>query len=1212
MALKLGIDIGSKTIKSVVLDEHDQLLFSSYELHYGRVADALHALLERLDAPCAGVEVACALTGSGTTGLAQKSGVEFVQEVLAAHRSITALHPEADAFIELGGEDAKLVYLRPPVEHRMNTSCAGGTGSFIEDVAQLLGEDMAGLDALAAQGEAAFSIASRCAVFATRDLKPLLSAGKNRADIAASAYQAVVNQTLGTLACGRPVKGTVLFLGGPMEHLPALVERFRRSLKLEPEHAIKPQNAQVMSAWGAALSVKPEAALPFEQLEALLRAASHEAHATMATLPPLGGAAAAAADGGGPAASGDAAVPAAAPAAEGDLPRAALAEAELPLYMGLDAGSTTMKMAVIDAQGRLVHNAYNGNPGDASAAAQEMLAAFRERCKAAGLDAATAVARTVACGYGEQMLVQAAGADDTMAETAAHLRGALAVFPQVSFVLDIGGQDMKALWVKDGQLAASAVNETCSSGCGAFMSNAAQTLGMSLEELDQAALKASAPVDLGARCTVFMRSCVRHAQEQGCGSQDIAAGAAYSVANNALRRLIGTKRIGTLGDFIVVQGGAFASDAVLRAFEHELGHAVHRSPLSPLMGAIGAAFTAREQAERVALEAGRGSYGEHAEQAPNTVAYQQELLRSYGNMEQNGPRGALKLGLIAAMNDYESLPFWHTCLTRLGFSLLVPSVCEVEVSQPELAETLVSDMVCLPAQLMHKHALKLAHSGASCIFAPSSGDSGLCCVTREYSQVLPDALKASISIPVFVPLLSMFSPRKLMFHMDNPRTLCRELNAMLDELAAVGAGAASVPRVSVQEIEDAVAAGRAELERFTSAIIQASDDALAWTHERPERRAVLLSGRGYHTAPELLNGIDRILNEEGFAVIGPLGLAARAREARTRFMPDGIDRNRAWVPAKHMLGFAALAVSDPQLELVCLQSFGCGLDAVSLVDVQRMLEANGRIFTVIKLDSKADAAHTRIRVRALADAAFAPGALHERPQQVKLGVEVAPAADDAQELLPFSGLQAADLDYAQRNLPSDICATAALIAAYAVRQARANPSKRIALPAVCELCIADCAQHFVTLEGLPNNVEWVSDWPHPSFVEELPQLPQGAPRIGLCGNPLLLFDPVASQDLPAFIRAQGVQPVYPTMDAWYADGCHYLSQLDSLQQQGVTHVLMLQNFLCLKAHVHVRGAMGELRRRYPGMRFTVIDIDTQASALNVRNRVLLALESLRD
>lgn len=1207
MTLKLGIDIGSKTIKSVVLNEDERLLFSSYDLHYGRVADALCELLECLEAPCAGDDVVCALTGSGATGLAQKSGVEFVQEVLAAHRSITTLHPEADAFIELGGEDAKLVYLRPPVEHRMNTSCAGGTGSFIEDVAQLLGEDMAGLDALAAQGSAVFSIASRCAVFATRDLKPLLSAGKSRADIAASAYQAVVNQTLGTLACGRPVKGTVLFLGGPMEHLPALVECFSRSLKLGPKQAVKPQNAQVMSAWGAALSAKG-AALPFERLTALLRDASRTAHATMATLPPLSDAEVLAGDEGESAAVAAAAAASGAP--EGDLPRMELSSAQLPLYMGLDAGSTTMKMAVIDAQGRLVYSAYNGNPGDAATAARQMLTAFHERYQEAGLDACTSVGRIVACGYGEQMLVQAAGAHDAMAETAAHMRGALAVFPRASFVLDIGGQDMKALWVKDGQLAASAVNETCSSGCGAFMSNAAQTLGMNLEELDQAALKADAPVDLGARCTVFMRSCVRHAQEQRYGSNDIAAGAAYSVANNALRRLIGTKRIDTLGDFIVVQGGAFASDAVLRAFEHELGRTVHRSSLSPLMGAIGAAFTAREQAQRAALEAENGHRGRHAEQAPNTVAYQQELLCSYGNVEQNGPRGRIKLGLIAAMNDYESLPFWHSCLAHLGFSLLVPSACDAEVGQPELAETLVSDMVCLPAQLMHKHALKLAHSGASCIFAPSSGDSGLCCVTREYSQVLPDALKACIDIPVFVPMLAMFSPCKLMYHMNDPRTLCLALNAMLDELAA--AGHASVPRVSVQELEEAVQLGREELERFTNAVAKASNEALAWTHEQPDRRAVLLSGRGYHTAPELLNGIDRILNEEGFAVIGPLGADAHAREARGKFMPEGIDRARAWVPAKRMLGYAALTVSDPQLELICLQSFGCGLDTVSLVDAQRMVETNGRVFTVIKLDSKADAAHTRIRVRALADAAFAQDTARKQPKQVKLGVEIAPPADCSQELLPFSGLQAADLDYAQRNLPNDICATAALLAAYAVRQSRANPNKRIALLAVCELCIADCAQHFVTLEGLPNNVEWVSDWPHPGFVDELPQLPQDAPRIGLCGNPLLLFDPVASQDLPAFIRAQGVQPVYPTIDAWYADGCHYLSQLDSLQQQGVTHVLMLQNFLCLKAHVHVRGAMGELRRRYPGMRFTVIDIDTQASALNVRNRVLLALESIKE
>lgn len=1184
MELKLGIDIGSKTIKTVVLGEDDNVIFSSYGFHYGRVRKALDELLTRLAPVCSGHEVSCALTGSGATGIAQESGILFVQEVLAAHRCVAALYPKADAFIELGGEDAKLVYMREPVEHRMNTSCAGGTGSFIEDVARLFDVSMQELDCMAACGVPRFSIASRCAVFATRDLKPLLAAGEDHADVAASAYQAVVDQTLGTLACGRPVEGTVLFLGGPMEHLPALVERFKASLRLDDAHAIKPQSAQLVSAHGAALSAKAPAGMPFDELAVILRTASHSVGGDIATLPALmtmgpGGT-----------------LP------EGDLPRVSIEEATPPFYAGFDAGSTTMKMAVIDAKGRLVFSAYEANPGDAAKAARIMVSEFGGLCEQHGIDASANTARSIACGYGEQMLAEAVGAHAAIPETAAHLRGALAVFPQVSFVLDIGGQDMKALWVKDGQLAASAVNETCSSGCGAFMSNAAQTLGMSLEELDHAALGAEHPVDLGARCTVFMRSCVRHAQEQGCKAEDIAAGAAYSVANNALRRLIGSKRINTLGDFIVVQGGAFASDAVLRAFGHELGQPVHRSPLGPLMGAVGAAFAAREQSQGDTAPGCR-------EQAPNVVAYQQELLAGYKSMAGSGPRGGIKMGLIAAMNDYEALPFWHACLSRLGFSVAMPSACNEEVSRTELAETLVSDMVCLPAQLMHKQALQLYHAGATCILCPGSSDGGMCAVTREYPQVLPDALAGVIDIPVFTPLLSSFTPRRIMRYMEDSRILMRELNSVLCTLSE-GADE-EVPLITTPELEEAIAVGRREFERFTGAVDQATNEALAWVHEKPSRHGVILSGRSYHTAPDLLNGLDKVLNDAGFAVFAPLGLTRQAREARGRFIPTGPDRSRAWVPAKRLLGYAALAVMDKQLEVVNLQSFGCGLDAVSLVDVQRLLEENGRLFTLIKLDSKADAAHTRIRVRALADAVFNKESnAAQQENTYKLGADMAPAAPAGQDVLPFQGLAKEDGVYAQRCIPNDVCGTAALLSAYAVRQAHNNPDKRIVLPAPCEECIVDAAQHFVTLDGLPNNIEWVSDWPQCDHLQTLPQLLNNAPRIGLCGNPLLLFDPVANQDLPAFILEHGVQPVYPAMDTWYADGCHYLSQLDSLQQQGVEHVLMLQNFLCLKTHVYVRGSMAELRRRYPGMCFTVIDIDPQASALNVRNRVLLALESL--
>lgn len=1214
MTLSAGIDIGSKTIKAVVISKDDgasssafETVFTTYAPHNGRIRSSLEKLLADLEGSFGTDPMSLSLTGSGATGLAQANGVPFTQEVVAAHRSIKALYPKADAFIELGGEDAKLVFLHDPVEHRMNTSCAGGTGSFIEDTASMFGVSLAEFDCLAAAGTPRFDIAARCAVFAQRDLKPLLASGEDRADIAASAYQAVVNQTLGTLAAGRALEGTVLFLGGPMEHLPTLVDRFKASLSLDDEHGIKPANAQLMSALGSALAVagSDKKSTMAEYASRLLKKGI-EAQGGLALLQPL-------------AVNG---VNGINEHTEGQLETVELSDAELPLFMGFDAGSTTVKMAVIDSAGKLVTSSYDAEPGDPATAARFMLDAFEEQCASAGIDPKASVAKTVACGYGEQMLIDVIGADDVMAETAAHLRGALAVFPEASFVLDIGGQDMKALWVKDGSLASTAVNETCSSGCGAFMSSAAKTLGMTLAELDDAALASSHPVDLGARCTVFMRSRIRHAQEMGACPEDIAAGASYSVANNALRRLIGPKRMNTLGDFIVVQGGAFASDAVASAFEKELGHPVHRSPLSPLMGAIGAAFSALDD-----CLAGNGGdkLSENATdgEAPNVAAFQQQLLDNYKGRIGSGERSRVCVGLVASMNDYEALPFWHTLLAKLGFSVVVPHDCTETISQTQVSSTLVSDMVCLPAQQAHLHALQLARAGATVIFCPSSAESGMCPVTREYQQVLPRALAHAIHVPIHVPQLGRFSPRAMNKVLADPE----ELRDCIEELLPEG------DVLGHEELVDAVTAAYAEFHSFIARIEDASDKALEWIHADKRRHGIVLSGRSYHTSPELLNGIDGVLSEQGFAVLAPLGINKHASKARRPFIDHTLDRRRTWVAAKHMLGFAALAVVDPQLDVVCLQSFGCGIDAVSLLDVQHLLEEHGKPFTLIKLDSKADAAHTRIRVRALADSiasrkrtdnAAAQGKNAEgtntkekwtedgkKLEDAVLSIKIAPEVDTFQASLSFKGITPEDVECAQRIIPSDICGTAALLSAHAVNESRRHPNTRIQLPAPCEGCITQAAQHLVTLNDLDNLVEWVSDWPSDDFIERQPAMPHAAPKIGLCGNPLILFDAETNQHIADYIRSQGAAPTYPALDTWYSDCGHYAPQLESLYMQGIRHVLMLQSFLCLKTHVHVRGAMDELREKFPQMRFTVIDIDPQASSLNVRNRVLLALEELK-
>ncbi|MGN0037810.1 MAG: BadF/BadG/BcrA/BcrD ATPase family protein, partial [Coriobacteriales bacterium] len=1174
----------------------------------------------QLEERCAGQLLELGFTGSGALGLARELGLPHVQEVVAARSGVQAQGVRADAFIELGGEDAKLVYLAPPVEQRMNTSCASGTGSFLEDVAQLMGVGMGQLDELAAAGSPRFAIASRCAVFAARDLKPLLAAGEPRCDVAASVFQAVVDQTLGTLACGRPVEGTVLFLGGPMEHLPALVERFCSSLGLAPGRGVKPANAQLMPAWGAAQEAASRGAGPQDVGELLerVRACALQAPAEAAVHePPL-------------CALREALVP----GVDEQLERVPLGEAAAPLYLGVDAGSTTLKIAAIDARGRLCHSAYEPAPAQMREAASGMLAELRAAWAAAHGGAELPVGRMLACGYGEEVLREALGADSVIAETAAHLEGALALFPQASFVLDIGGQDMKALWVQGGQLDRTAVNETCSSGCGAFMSSAAASLGLGMQELDAAALAARDPVDLGARCTVFMRSRVRAAQEQGASVADIAAGAAHAVARNALRRLIGPKRLGTLGEHVVVQGGAFASDAVLCAFAQELGRPVLRSSLAPLAGALGAACAARRQALQ-------GQAARPREEAPNVIAFQQRLLCSYRSFSGTGPRGQCTVGFVPALNCYEALPFWHRLLRELGFSVLLPVDCAgFEPTQTQVSATLPSDTVCLPAQLTHRMCLQLAAGGASCLLAPSFERAFHCAVSSEYALVLEDALAPVLGgVPVYAPNVLSFAPKRFMKKDEAKQALFAFLQ---------GLSPAEQP-LEWAEYAAALEAAWEEQQAFTAQVEEAGARALEWVHAHPERHGVIACGRSYHTAPQLLNGLDELLAEQGFAVIAPIAVDKQARSARGPLVDKRHNESieAVWRAAKHFLGYAALAVQDEQLELVCLQSFGCGMDAVSLADVERLLEEHGKPFTLIKLDSKCDPAHTRIRLRALADSVRSRKRSGMQAPQldaesllggVSRSQDLAFKTDEYERLfasvLPFEGLCAEDVDYAVRKVPADMCGTAALLAAYAIRRAGQHPAAQIELPDCCELCLTNAVQHLMLMEGLVNPVCW-SAAPQ-SLPYELAQLgaasarapqqladraarvgegsagsEQRARRVGIAGNPLLLFDNYANQGLADAVLEHGFELCLPAPDSWFSDPQHYLPQLQSLYEQGVRQVLWLQSFCCLKAHVHVHGALPSLRRRFPGMELSVIELDPQASPLNAHNRLLLALESQR-
>ena len=584
---RFGIDAGSKTVKVVIVDEDGTVVNSIYRRHLSNIRETLVDILHNLVWRYGDLPGKATVTGSAGIALAEMLELPFVQEVLATERAVRELYPDADAVIELGGEDAKVMYLSGAPEQRMNATCAGGTGGFIDSIAFMLGVRTSDMSRLAGGASRIYPIASRCAVFAQTDVRPLLNAGAKKSDIAASALEAVVRQTITGLACGRPIKGKVIFLGGPLQFIPDLVRRFQIGLGLKRGEGIRPRWAHIFTAHGAALYAGelPESRpTSLGQLEERIRRADAPED-DLARLEPLF-------------ASDEELETFKERHARVDFPRKRLFDCEGPLYLGIDAGSTTVKMAVIDDAGDLVYSCYAPVQGDALATATDELLDFeRSLPHVYGTDETTAwVAHATATGYGEDLLRAALGIDSGIVETTAHARAAMELVPDATFVLDIGGQDMKALWIKNGMVANAILNEACSSGCGSFIEGTAHSLRLSPYAFNDAALTSEYPVDLGMKCTVFMSSRVKHAQKIGASVNDLTAGIAYSVVKNALFRIIGAERIDTLGSKIVVQGGTFKSDAVLRAFEKVCGVEAIRPETAHLMGAIGAALIARERA----------------------------------------------------------------------------------------------------------------------------------------------------------------------------------------------------------------------------------------------------------------------------------------------------------------------------------------------------------------------------------------------------------------------------------------------------------------------------------------------------------------------------------------------------------------------------------------------------------------------------------------
>lgn len=1300
MAYRFGIDAGSKTIKVIIVDEDGEVLTSVYRRHLSNIRETLTDVIHNLAWRYGDLPGKAAVTGSAGIALAEMLELPFVQEVVSTTRAVEQLYPQADAVIELGGEDAKVMYLSGNPEQRMNATCAGGTGGFIDTIAFMLGVRSSEMSRLAGGASRIYPIASRCAVFAQTDVRPLLNAGAKKSDIAASALEAVVRQTITGLACGRPISGTVIFLGGPIEYNPELVRRFRIDLGLERNKGIKPRYAHMFTARGAAIhagEVEGNEETSLAELERRIRCAP-DPKDDLERLEPLF--------------SGPEEIAAFKKRHEAsDFPRKRLFDSKGPLYVGLDAGSTTVKMAVLDDAGNLVHSDYRPVEGDALATAADMLTEFRSWMPHAYAsdDSPAWVAHATVTGYGEDLLRVGLGIDSGIVETTAHARAALELVPDATFVLDIGGQDMKALWIKNGMIANAILNEACSSGCGSFIEGTAHSLKVTPYAFTDAALEAKSPVDLGTKCTVFMTSRVRHAQKIGAGVPDLAAGIAYSVVKNALYRIIGAERVDTLGNRIVVQGGAFKSDAVLRAFEKVCGVEATRPESAHLMGAIGSALVARERARAKATQVGgmknvqstlltakqldaltverfstrcpgcanncalsiadfgddacyisgnrcgkanayryekgkepvkkggtghpgagaaggAGGAGKRPAHLPNAIAAEQRILGRLRDVQAQDARGGCTIGIMNCFETYEFMPFWHTLFTRLGFSVVVPDDLRGEAFEREALATVPAESACFPAKMAHMRLFDLMRAGVSAIFMPMFARMGRCAASCEYACALRDAVPALAEgrTTLCSPSLSSFKPARLMSNVEDAR-------ALLDAISALCPAASPL---SESELKAAMDAASEAQEAAFSQIAKENARVMEWLSEDAGRHAIVVAGRPYHNDARLMRGVDKMLGHLGFGILNPTGLESWAKRAqRDPSIP-------AWKPGKHLARMARFAAENPQVDMVCLQSFGCGYDGLSLEDARDVLEAAGKPFTALKIDDLSDKAHIRIRLRTLAEsiemkrarkteaiagaqASASPraDAANDRPacasQEEMPGQTTSLSIEDAAVDIRVmdGGITEEDVEAARREMPGDVCFTAAVLMAKAVRAVRDNPNvRRLHIPHVCNQCLLDGLEHTVRrLCGRCPEMVWEDEWPASEDASAAaPACARDADvRVGIVGNPLLCFDPTMNEQIACTLRSLGCDVAAPEAKRLFTEDVRYLDQLKAFERDGVDCVIYLQSFGCMKAHVHARGFMRGFSRMFPDMPVTVVDYDPESSALNRENRIRLAVEATR-
>ncbi len=977
---KLGIDIGSTTVKVAVLDEQDILLFSDYERHFANIQETLSDLLKKAFDKLGDLHVSPMITGSGGLTLAKHLEVPFVQEVISVSTALQHYAPQTDVAIELGGEDAKIIYFEGGnVEQRMNGICAGGTGSFIDQMASLIQTDASGLNEYAKNYKAIYPIAARCGVFAKTDIQPLINEGATREDLSASIFQAVVNQTISGLACGKPIRGHVAFLGGPLHFLSELKAAFIRTLNLDEEHAITPDNSHLFAAIGSALNYKEETVTTLSSMIERL-SGGIKMEFEVARMEPL---------------FADQAAYDAFTKRHGNshIKTAELSSYKGNCYLGIDAGSTTTKIALVSESGDLLYSFYNNNNGSPLATA---IGAIQEIYSLLPADAH--IVHSCSTGYGEALLKAALMLDEGEVETVAHYYAAAFFDPKVDCILDIGGQDMKCIKIKNQTVDSVLLNEACSSGCGSFIETFAKSLNYSVQDFAKEALFAQNPIDLGTRCTVFMNSKVKQAQKEGASVADISAGLAYSVIKNALFKVIKLSDAKDLGENIVVQGGTFYNDAVLRSFEKIAGVEATRPDIAGIMGAFGAALIARERHEedyqttmltieqinelsyttklarcqgctnhclltinkfsdnRQYITGNRCERGlgkeKNKENIPNLFEYKNKRIFDYEPLsEEEATRGTV--GIPRVLNMYENYPFWATFFTKLGFRVVLSPQSTRKIYELGI-DSIPSESECYPAKLAHGHIAWLIHQNVDFIFYPAipyerkefpdANNHYNCPIVTSYSENIKNNVDEITSGEVrFLNPFMAFT---------NEETLSKQL---------VSTFTAPEFGISEAEIRDAVSEGWKELAVTRMDMQKKGEEVLKYMEENG-RRGIVLAGRPYHVDPEINHGIPELINSYGICVLTEDSVSHLGNLERPLIVMD------QWMYHTRLYSAANFVKTRDDLDMIQLNSFGCGLDAVTTDCVNDILTGSGKIYTCLKIDEVNNLGAARIRIRSLLSA----------------------------------------------------------------------------------------------------------------------------------------------------------------------------------------------------------------------------------------------------